>query len=40
MVYPDHSNITGFDQTIGPSGGGGFNNWLHVTMPLRLNPVC
>jgi hypothetical protein len=37
--YPDKSKITGLDQTIGPSGGCGFNKWLHVTMPLRLTPV-
>jgi hypothetical protein len=38
--YPDHSKITGLDQTIGPSGGCGVNKWLHVTMPLRLTPVA
>jgi hypothetical protein len=36
--YPDRQLI-GWDQTIGPSGGCGFNKWLNVTMPLRLTPV-
>lgn len=37
--YPDKSQIIGWDQTVGPSGGCGFNKWLNVTMPFRLTPV-
>jgi hypothetical protein len=36
--YPDRQ-LVGWDQTIGPSGGCGFNKWLNVTMPFRLTPV-
>ena len=36
--YRDQQLI-GWDQTLGPSGGCGFNKWLNVTMPLRLTPV-
>jgi hypothetical protein len=36
--YPDE-NLVGWDQTLGPSGGCGFNKNLNVTMPLRLTPV-
>jgi hypothetical protein len=37
--YPDRSRLIGWDQTIGPSGACGKNQWLNVTMPLRLTPV-
>jgi hypothetical protein len=40
--WPDRANegqLMGWDQTIGPSGGCGFNRWLNVTMPFRLTPV-
>ena len=37
--YPDRSKITGWDQTIGPSGGCGFNKWLNVRMPFTLTPI-
>jgi len=37
--YPDASKISGWDQTIGPSGGCGFNKWLNVRMPFTLTPV-
>jgi hypothetical protein len=33
------AQLMGWDQTIGPSGGCGFNKWLNVTMPFRLTPV-
>jgi hypothetical protein len=36
--YPDRQ-LVGWDQTIGPSGGCGFNKWLNVTMPFRLTPA-
>jgi hypothetical protein len=36
--YPD-GRLTGWDQTIGPSGGCGFNKWLNVQMPLTLTQV-
>ena len=40
--WPDPANkgqLMGWDQTIGPSGGCGKNQWLRVTMPFRLTPV-
>jgi hypothetical protein len=36
--YPERQ-LVGWDQTIGPSGGCGFNKWLNVTMPFRLTPA-
>jgi hypothetical protein len=36
--YPGPSKISGWDQTIGPSGGCGFNKWLNVRMPFTLTP--
>lgn len=31
-----HHQLTGFDQTIGPSGACGVNRWLNVRMPFTL----
>jgi hypothetical protein len=36
--YPD-TNLVGWDMTLGPSGGCGFNKNLNVRMPFRLTPV-
>jgi hypothetical protein len=36
--YPD-SQLVGWDMTLGPSGGCGFNKNLNVRMPFRLTPV-
>jgi Cholesterol uptake porter CUP1 of Mce4, putative/MlaD protein len=37
--YPDRSQLLGWDQTTGRTGGCGKNQWLNVTMPFRLTPV-
>jgi hypothetical protein len=36
--FLDPSRLTGWDKTVGPSGGCGKNQWLAIEMPFTLTP--